>query len=152
MQNVFHPYFCTSFHIKMRRLPMKIGSNIRKVRKLLELSQEAVIRNCKIKLSQATLSKIENDLVEIDAESERFLDIAGALGMAPEQIIQFEQHNITQTEPSLGENSVSGSVQTLTEQLLDIQNRQQQLFELAYEILTNQKIIANKLFVHERQY
>lgn len=87
---------------------MKIGSNIRKVRKSLELSQEAVIRNCKIKISQATLSKIENDSLEIDIHSERFLDISRSMGVSPDMVINYsESSNANSKEVRLFETKLN---------------------------------------------
>ena len=74
----------------MKILHMKIGSKIRKIRKLLELSQDAVIKNCKLKISQTTLSKIENDNITVDLSSARCLDIANAMGVSLEMIENYD--------------------------------------------------------------
>jgi transcriptional regulator with XRE-family HTH domain len=70
---------------------MEIGSNIRKIRKLLDLSQDAVIKNCSMKISQTTLSKIENGSIPIDCNSDRFFDIAGAMDVPPDVIINYNE-------------------------------------------------------------
>ena len=115
---------------------MKIGSKIRKIRKLLELSQDAVIKNCKLKISQTTLSKIENDTIPINSSSERCLDIANAMGVSLEMIENFEGSLIYSKKriPSSWPPTVTGPEQMEVmwqsiNSLHEIQKKQQEMID-----------------------
>jgi len=81
---------------------MSIGSNIRKIRKTLERSQESVIHRIN-NLSQSTLSNIENGKTPISPDSPLLQQLAEELGVPDEAFFSENGHTFNNVNQQGGQ-------------------------------------------------
>lgn len=81
---------------------MSIGSNIRKIRKTLERSQESVIHRIN-NMSQSTLSNIENGKTPISPDSPLLQQLADELGVPVEAFLSENGHTFNNVNQQGGQ-------------------------------------------------
>ncbi len=108
---------------------MSIGSNIRKIRKTLERSQESVIHRIN-NMSQSTLSNIENGKKPIGPDSPLLQQLADELGVPVEAFLSDNGHTFN--------NVIQQGGQYVAQQLAD-QNALSFLQEMVQNFVSHAK-------------
>ena len=119
---------------------MGIGSNIRKIRKALDRSQESVI-HCIKNMSQSTLSNIENGKTPISPDSPLLQQLADELGVPVEAFLSENGHtfnNVNQqggqyVAQQLSDQNALSLIQEMVQTFVSHTKRQEEMFEAVLE-------------------